>query len=210
MRVPAAPRHGLTESCYKEFSSGFLGDALERDRHFDQLWIDVEPQPYLARVARQSTKPCTAATYRCSPPRPARATYRAGSGEPLKEIFEQPGMALVRRRLELIGRARPRAATLVYTRFADDAFGRAKQSRYRQTEPARAMPTPTATVWSLPLRSVGDRLEALALRAGDEATWIGLTPSREGSWSLAPLGLDTYSGLPGVALVSRSPRCLNG
>jgi type 2 lantibiotic biosynthesis protein LanM len=49
-------------------------------------------------------------------------------------------------------------------------------------------------------RAVGDRLVALALCEGDEATWIGLSLLKERQWLLLPLGHDLYGGLPGVAL----------
>jgi type 2 lantibiotic biosynthesis protein LanM len=48
--------------------------------------------------------------------------------------------------------------------------------------------------------AVGDRLEALALRGEDDATWSGLTPVKEHHWIRVPLKLDLYDGIPGVAL----------
>ena len=48
--------------------------------------------------------------------------------------------------------------------------------------------------------SAGKRLEALALRSGEDISWIGLTLTKKENWSLVPLGLDLYNGLPGVAL----------
>jgi len=49
-------------------------------------------------------------------------------------------------------------------------------------------------------RAVGDRLGDLALQGEGDATWIGLTLMAKDRWSLAPLGLDLYNGLPGVTL----------
>lgn len=49
-------------------------------------------------------------------------------------------------------------------------------------------------------RMAGDRLEALALRGKGDTSWIGLTLMKDSHWSLAPLGIDFYDGLPGVAL----------
>jgi type 2 lantibiotic biosynthesis protein LanM len=54
--------------------------------------------------------------------------------------------------------------------------------------------------WLAAARAVGDRLDVLAWRTGKEAGWLGLAPFREGRWAIAPLGLDLYDGLPGVAL----------
>jgi lantibiotic modifying enzyme len=49
-------------------------------------------------------------------------------------------------------------------------------------------------------RAIGDRLEALALRGDRGISWVGLTARDERYWSLTPLDVDLYSGLPGVAL----------
>jgi type 2 lantibiotic biosynthesis protein LanM len=49
-------------------------------------------------------------------------------------------------------------------------------------------------------RAAGDRLEALALRSADEVAWIGLTHINGRYWSITPLGMDLYDGLPGVTL----------
>jgi type 2 lantibiotic biosynthesis protein LanM len=48
--------------------------------------------------------------------------------------------------------------------------------------------------------ALGDKLERTALRAGKEVNWLGLTFAGEKQRRLAPLGLDVYDGLPGVAL----------
>jgi lantibiotic modifying enzyme len=48
--------------------------------------------------------------------------------------------------------------------------------------------------------AIGTQLEMLALREANEVAWIGLTLVGERSWMLLPLGIDLYSGIPGVAL----------
>jgi type 2 lantibiotic biosynthesis protein LanM len=49
-------------------------------------------------------------------------------------------------------------------------------------------------------RTLGDRLEVLAVRERDECSWFGVTLAWDRRWRLTPLGLDFYGGLPGVAL----------
>ena len=36
--------------------------------------------------------------------------------------------------------------------------------------------------------------------SGDDVAWLGVIPASESEWRLAPLGLDLYDGMPGVAL----------
>ncbi|HYH12539.1 MAG TPA: type 2 lanthipeptide synthetase LanM, partial [Thermomicrobiales bacterium] len=47
---------------------------------------------------------------------------------------------------------------------------------------------------------IGERLVKRAIRAPRDAAWIGLSQVGEASFRLAPLGLELYDGLPGVAL----------
>ncbi|HWM87026.1 MAG TPA: type 2 lanthipeptide synthetase LanM, partial [Kofleriaceae bacterium] len=58
--------------------------------------------------------------------------------------------------------------------------------------------------------AVGDRLDELALKSGDEATWIGLHSTQGRDWRLTPLGRDLYSGLPGVAVFLAQLAALTG
>lgn len=197
VRVLLRPTRIYGELLQGSFHPDFLSNALDRDRHFDHLWGGVGPHPHLARVVSAEREDLHRGDIPMFTTSPGSRDLWPGSGEPLKDFFEQPGLALVRRRLGLMGE-RDLAQQLWFIRASLTTLsGAAKESRYRQSE-RRGEADRERLVAAA--RSVGTRLEALALRAGDEATWIGLTPSPEGSWSLAPLGLDTYSGLPGVAL----------
>jgi class II lanthipeptide synthase len=74
---------------------------------------------------------------------------------------------------------------------------RAKWSAYHLTEPQTLADRERLLAAA---RAVGDRLEALALRGVDSVSWIGLTHTHKRRWSIVPLGIDFYDGLPGVAL----------
>jgi type 2 lantibiotic biosynthesis protein LanM len=197
VRILLRPTRTYGELLQGSFHSDFLSDALERDRYFDQLWVGVGPNPQLARVISAEREDLHGGDIPMFTTRPGLRDVWPSSGESLKDFFERPGMALVHRRLELMGE-HDRAQQLWFIRASLTTLSAGvKESRYSQTEPRGEVDRDRLLAAA---RSIGVRLEASALRAGDEATWIGLMPSREGSWSLAPLGLDTYAGLPGVAL----------
>jgi type 2 lantibiotic biosynthesis protein LanM len=74
---------------------------------------------------------------------------------------------------------------------------RARWPAYRLAEPQTIA---TREKLLATARAVGDRLEVLALRDAGDVSWIGLTHTHERHWSITPLGMDLYEGLPGVAL----------
>src|SRR5262249_10432220 len=60
---------------------------------------------------------------------------------------------------------------------------------------------------------IGDRLENLAMRRDGDVSWIGLGLGGKDTWSIQPLGINLYDGVPGVALflgylgaVTKEPR----
>src|SRR4029453_18039321 len=48
--------------------------------------------------------------------------------------------------------------------------------------------------------AIADRLGMMALRDAQDISWLGITLAPDAQyWSLAPLGVDLYDGLPGIA-----------
>lgn len=199
MRILLRPTRTYGELLHGSFHPDFLGDALERDRYFDQLWMGVEPDSYLTRVISAEREALHDGDIPMFTTLPSSRDVWPNAGEPVNDFLEQSGMELVRRRLELMGdRDFTQQLWFIRASLATLSVGK-KESRYGANA-SEAGDEVDADRLIAAARSVGDRLAALAVCAGDEATWIGLTGSSEGSWSLAPLGVSTYDGLAGVAL----------
>jgi len=175
-----------------------LRNALDRDRFFDRLWVGIEHRPYLAKVIPAER----ADLHRGDIPNfTTRADSRdlwTSAGEQVGDFFDQSGLDLVRRRLQQLNEddlARQlwfvRASLATLSMDFDEALG------YPLTEPQTTADRERLLAAA---RSVGDRLEELALRSERSASWIGLISSQKGFWSLVPLGFDLYDGLPGVAM----------
>ena len=49
-------------------------------------------------------------------------------------------------------------------------------------------------------RKIGDRLHSLAVRGDDDATWLVMRLKGNDIWSVFPLGIDLYEGIPGSSL----------
>jgi type 2 lantibiotic biosynthesis protein LanM len=116
-------------------------------------------------------------------------------------FFPESGFDRVRRRLagldaaEVERQAWLAAAALDTLRPAEAAL----QRRARTELPPAAAPADRERLLAA-ARAVGDRLAALAVRSGGQATWFHTALDPRGGRQVEPLGLDLYNGLPGMAL----------
>ena len=182
------------------FHPDVLRDALDRDHSFDRLWTGVGQIPELARIIPAEREDLWRNDVPIFTTRPDSRDLWSSSGERIAEFFEEPGLALVRRRVrqlsdeDLVKQLWFIRASL--TALATGGEG-ARRASCHLTESQSA---PDRVRLLAAARAVGDRLGALALLGEGDATWIGLTLTAKDRWSLAPLGLDLYNGLPGVTL----------
>lgn len=200
IRVIARATHVYALLLGESYHPDLLRSALDRDRHFDRLWVGVDRRPYLIRLIPSERADLHRGDIPMFTSRPdSRAVY-CSNGERIADFFDESGLDLVRQRLRSLseddlGRqlwfVNASLATLAINLELD------QQPRYQLVAPR--LPVDQARLLAA-ARAVGDRLEALALRGEDSAIWIGLTLERNSHWTLVPLGADLYSGLPGVAL----------
>jgi len=66
VRVILRPTRTYGLLMMESFHPDVLRNALERDRYFDRLWVDVKNQPELARAIAANKRICTTAIFRCS------------------------------------------------------------------------------------------------------------------------------------------------
>lgn len=184
----------------ESFHPDVLHDALDRDRLFDRLWTAVEHLPHLSRVIPSERKDLENGDVPIFTTRPGSRHLWTSSREVNADFFEESGMVLARRRIQQLSEqdcARQiwfiRASLAILSKNTEDTRHRAPRpiSGGAKADPGRLLAA---------ARTVGDRLEELAFCGGDDVSWIGVTFSNQQRWSIFPLGLDLYDGLPGVAL----------
>jgi type 2 lantibiotic biosynthesis protein LanM len=185
---------------YDGFHPDVLRNALDRERLFDRLWMDVEHQPHLAQVIAAEREDLEQGDVPIFTTHPASPDLWSGTKRRIEGFFAESGMAQVRRHLAEWGESdRSRQAWFIHASLATLLKGAAERSRVARDEAEIETPCGPAEFIAA-ARDIGDRLESLALRGDDEAAWIGLTLANERAWSLASLGTDLYDGMPGVAL----------
>jgi len=186
----------LTES----YHPNMLRNALDRDRFFDRLWVDIEHQPKLARVYPSERRDLQGGDIPMFSTVPDSKDLFDSVGERIPEFFSQTGMDLVKQRLnELSEEDFARQEWFIRGSLTSLTIGTeyAKQRTYKLQSPTSQVDRERLLAAA---RQIGDRLESLALRGEDDATWLGVTLVNDRNWALMPLGIDLYSGLGGVIL----------
>jgi type 2 lantibiotic biosynthesis protein LanM len=185
---------------YESYHPDLLRDALDRDRFFDRLWLDVAQRPYLARLIPAEKADLWRGDIPFFGGFPDQRTLLTSEDEPVVDFLDTPSLELVRRRLEQLGEddlvrqtwiIEASLATLLMNR--DDTIVR---------------PLPSATPGRPVERDglvaaadrIGQRIQELALQNDTGAYWLGVGPLDESTWGLYPTGPDLYAGNSGIAL----------
>jgi type 2 lantibiotic biosynthesis protein LanM len=184
----------------ESFHPDFLRNALDRDRHFDRLWVGIEQQPYLAKVIAAERHDLWQGDIPMFTTRPNSRAVWSSCDREIADFFDETGMSGVHRRIQQLNEAdlqqqlwfiRASLTTLIMEE------AQVNWPSYYLSEPQNNAKREQLIKAAL---AVGDRLESLALRDEKNVSWLGLTLIDEKHWTLASLGIDLYDGLAGVIL----------
>jgi type 2 lantibiotic biosynthesis protein LanM len=203
IRVLLRPTRTYDQLLFESFHPDMLCDGLERDLLLDRLWMVVPERTYMAEVIAAEQADLLQGDIPVFTTHPTSLDLRSSSGETISGVLTEAGMTLARRRLghlddqdlrRQIWYIRCSLATLATNDFDIDSPTRPRyQLMAAGTRVSRDRLIAAA-------RDVADRLAATAIRGQEDVTWIGLEPVAGESWDIAPLGLDLYGGIPGIAL----------
>lgn len=169
-----------------------LRDALDRERLFDALWAEVEDDPALINVIRAERAELQLGDTPLFTTRPNSPDLLPFAGERVPNFYAEASLTTVRRRLAQLSQADcVRQSWFIRASLATIPTAEQFQQNTQQRNNAADL---------MAARAIGDRLEALAFRGADDASWVGLMQEREHYWFVDSLGLDLAAGLPGVAL----------
>ncbi|MDI9638013.1 type 2 lanthipeptide synthetase LanM family protein [Geitlerinema splendidum] len=188
----------------ESFHPDVLRDALERDRLFNKLWVDVKNHPYLAQLIPAEREALWLGDIPKFTTRPNSRHLALNNAESLTHFFTQTGLELVQHRLQCFSEDDLQQQL----QFIDSALTTLAMVAEVKTAPAYAIPKfstvpDEASAIASYLQAackIGDRLEGLAARDRQLAGWVApvLTDARH--WAVSPLGWDLFEGLPGIAL----------
>ncbi len=185
-----------------------LRHAMDRERHFDRLWFGLQQLP----AGQRERLPQIVAAERRDLWNGDVPYFKAevgeldlidSAGQRQRGFFAISGADAVRRRL-LAFDARDRELQLRFVRGSLATMALDRDGFEGGGSPAagsRGAGGPANREAFLEAAArVGDRLAELAIRSTREATWVGVALRGAAGWEMVPLGLDLYSGVPGIAL----------
>ncbi|HXF60296.1 MAG TPA: type 2 lanthipeptide synthetase LanM family protein, partial [Caldilineaceae bacterium] len=205
IRVLLRPTRTYGQLLFESFHPDLLRDALERDLFLDRLWMAVPERPYMAAVVPSEQADLLHGDIPIFTAHPDSLDLFSASGETIRGALSESGMALVQHRLRQLDDQdmrrqlwliRASLATLDFEGNHRAGTPSAAQGIYRaETERAASRGRLLAAI-----RDVADHLAATAIYGEHDVTWLGLGPLDQRNWAIAPLGIDLYAGVPGVAL----------
>ena len=201
VRVIARSTHTYGALFHESFHPDVLRDDSARMAIFNRLKDAVADCPSLDRLIPAEQSDLLNGDIPLFTTRPSSRHLWTSRKEYLENFFDLPGKALVERRvLQLCEQDLARQLWIVRASIATLASaGEQPKTTVRRMRAANAEQLTTRELLTA-ASAIGDRLAELAIRGDGDVTWIGLSPVNERDWSLAPVGLDLYDGLPGIVL----------
>jgi type 2 lantibiotic biosynthesis protein LanM len=176
-----------------------MRNGMDRERHWDKLWVGIDYQPELEPVIRHERHDLRQDDIPLFWVRPTSRDLWTATGERIADYFDEPGEMLTRKRLLKMSAAdlqqqlwfvRAALSTLM---MRDDEGQVEHDYQVAQVQPVSCESLVAAA------EAMGDRLEELAFWYGEGVGWLGLSVNVD-NWTLSPLGADLYAGVPGVTL----------
>ncbi|MBS3030687.1 MAG: type 2 lantipeptide synthetase LanM (plasmid) [Dolichospermum sp. DET50] len=200
IRVILRPTQTYSLLLQESFHPHVLGNALERDRLFDKLWIDVQNRPFLVKVITSEQGDLWQGDIPIFTTYPNSCDVWNSQNQRLRNFLPEPSISQVRRRFQQLN-SEDLKRQIWFIRaslgaLAVDAGGEGWVS-YRLSTSSIFPSSEELLKFAC---AVGDQLELLALHHNEAASWIGLSFVDGTHWAITPLGLDLYDGVSGIAL----------
>lgn len=206
IRVVMRPSRIYALLLRESYHPDFLRDALERDRLFDKLWIEVKNRPQLSQIIKAEQEALWKSDIPLFTTYPySRDLFHQNTKLHIPNFFQQSGMELVNQRLNKLSQEdldkqiwfiKTSLATLKISNKTDS-----HKIQLRQKINNNKVYNPNLQKQLLATAcQIADRLKILSYQKSELINWMGLTLTPNQQWTLAPLGTDLYAGIPGVAL----------
>jgi type 2 lantibiotic biosynthesis protein LanM len=200
MRVILRPTRFYALLLLASYHPDLLRDALERDRFFDRLWLNVDGWSDLARFIPAERQDLWMGDIPCFTTTPESRTIYTADGTPVMDLYKVSALELTERQLRSLNECDlVRQTWIIKASLAMPHMGTEKNSALPTLIAPHHQPVERARLLSLS-SSIGKRLEELLLPLDTHTGWLGMTLVRKKTWDLQSLRTDLYDGISGIAL----------
>lgn len=175
-----------------------LGDALDRDRHLDHLWLAVPETPDLERLIAAEHRDLVRGDIPMFTTLPVSRDVWTSDGERIERFLKVPSLEGVHERLRRLDEAEiARQAWIVRNSLQAVSPGLPPEDRHVVREEG----APSRDELLNAAVEVGLRLEALSFSRGEATFWLA-QKFQDGAYPcvLSAAGPDLYLGISGIAL----------
>ena len=201
VRVIFRPTKTYSVLLNESFHPDVLRDALDRDLLFDRLWIAVESSPHLAKVISSECEDLQVGDIPFFSTCPNSLHVWSSTKDCFPNFFDESALSIAEHRLRsLCDGNLSLQCWLIRASLATTVAGHFQG----EPHPSLILDAQCGPIDRTRLLGaaciLGNRLESLAIRWSQNASWLGLTPANERQWTITTTMLDLYDGLPGIAL----------
>jgi type 2 lantibiotic biosynthesis protein LanM len=201
VRVIARGTHTYGTLLHESFHPDVLRYHKDRLALFDRLKDISAPSPALMKVVEAEQNDLIRGDIPLFTTRPDSRDLWTSDNECIEGYFAEPGLVRVKRHLHQLN-TEDLERQLWIVRASVSTLDTHREASTSWLGSARSSSECAITSDQLISAAceIGDRLVTLSFNADNGATWLGLMPAGQMEWSVSPLGLDFYDGLPGVML----------
>jgi type 2 lantibiotic biosynthesis protein LanM len=200
IRCVLRPTKIYTQLLVDSLHPNVLRDALERDRLLDRLWATTERLPYLVPLIPAERRDLERGDIPVFTTTADSTDLVTAEGERFPAFFEEPGLTVVRRRLQALSELDLEKQLWIIRASFTSLLDASDPQSYTRLELRPARSGVTLERLLAASSAIGNRLRQFAIFQGDEAGWLGVTPVNDREWHLLPADGDLYNGLAGIAL----------
>lgn len=181
----------------------FLRDGGERDKVLAHLEAEVKWVPALRRILPFEQADLRLDDIPMFTARPGERHLWSSGGECIRDFFSRDSLGEALERLAAMNASEcARQAGLIRKSMSSIAGDREPVPPAPRPPSRGTLPEASREELLAAAVSIGERLQAKAIRGPKDACWIGMNLDDLGQWrwSLSPLGTDVYEGVGGMAL----------
>ncbi|TVQ58101.1 MAG: type 2 lantipeptide synthetase LanM [Spirulina sp. DLM2.Bin59] len=195
----------------ESYHPDLLHNALDRDRFFDHLWVDVPHRPSLTQIINLEKQALWRGDIPFFTTRPS-SSHLVSEGQEIAEFFQQSGLDRVKQKIDRLSEEDlQQQQKFIQVALNSLILQQSEQHQdfknfhFLQFTPLKIAKDLAHSATLNPrlintAQQIASHLKKLVITEEHKAAWLGLGTVGEGHWSLKPLAWDLFEGLSGITL----------